>query len=696
MRSRRTGLAIAAALGLVGVALSLATGGRAPFDGWLFDRALALRVALAPAAAEPSRHVAVVAVDAASLSSDELAGTPRALFQPVWGRLIEALVAAEAKVVAFDFVFLFSGNRMTPGYDTSFLRALSQQREKVVLGRSGPTPPLRPYQAALRSDEGAWGLLEIDPDIDGVFRRVQTRHQVGADDKALSLSGAALIRAGVAAPPEEVLLAPDRHLEAMPSYALIDVLRCAADDATKLKQAFAGRLVFVGTTLPEEDRKLSSGRFIPQTVAATRAPSNEPCRLVPLAASVPGARTTPGVYLHAWAADAVLSGNRVQTAGPAWRSTAAGAAGFIGTLFGLTLAPWVAVAATVLLAGALWLGQFGLLGQQLWLPVSLPILAAFGTVVVTYLGRYFLVERSRKQVTEAFGRYLAPAFVQKLADDPSHLQLGGETRELTMLFCDVRGFTTISEAFKSSPQELTRLINRLLTPLSNVVMEHEGTIDKYIGDCVMAFWNAPIDVPDHAQKACDAALAMLTALERLNLEMEAEAKSLGRPFAKLAVGTGINSGEVVVGNMGSERRLEYSVLGDAVNLASRLEGQSKAYGVSVVLGQATQVKVPDYATLELDLLAVKGKQEAVRIHALLGDREVARSEAFHRLRARHDAFLAAYRAQDWAAALGAMTECQTLEPAMAGYYAMMAERIDGLGANPPAAGWDGVYRAETK
>ncbi|MBM3490701.1 MAG: adenylate/guanylate cyclase domain-containing protein [Alphaproteobacteria bacterium] len=695
MRRKGTGFAIALALGLIAAVVTYGLGGVAPFDGWLFDRALGLRAALLTSDREPDRHVAVIAVDPASLASDELAGTPRALFQPVWAKLIETLVAADAKVVAFDFVFLFSGNRMTPGYDTPFLRALSQHREKVVLGRSGPTPPLRPYQAALRFDEGGWGLLEVDPDVDGVFRRVQTRHRTGGEGMALGLSGAALRRAGVGMPPDEILLAPDRHLEALRSYALVDLLRCAGDDPTKLRPLFAGRLVFVGTTLPEEDRKLSSSRFM-RPAQAAKAGDAAACPPPPLAASVPRSRTTPGVYLHAWAAAAVLSGHPVDTARPSLRAATAGATGLAGTLFGLTLAPWVAVAATLLLGAGLWLAEAGLLGQQLWLPVGMPMLAALACMVVSYLGRYFLVERSRQRITEAFGRYLAPAFVQTLADDPSHLQLGGETRELTMLFCDLRGFTTISETFKSSPQELTRLINRLLTPLSNVVMEHEGTIDKYIGDCVMAFWNAPIDVPDHAVKACDSALAMLAALARLNDELEAEARAQGRPFKHLAVGTGINTGEVVVGNMGSERRLEYSVLGDAVNLASRLEGQSKAYGVSVLLGAATQAKVPDYATLELDLLAIKGKQEAIRIHALLGDPQRARSEGFQRLRARHADFLAAYRGRDWAAARAIAGECRAMEPAMAGYYDMIAERLNELSANPPPAGWDGVYRAETK
>src|SRR4029079_7668319 len=219
------------------------------------------------------------------------------------------------------------------------------------------------------------------------------------------------------------------------------------------------------------------------------------------------------------------------------------------------------------------------------------------------------------------------------------------------MFSDIRGFTTISESFKANPQGLSRLINRgFLSPMTRLIMARRGTIDKYMGDCIMAFWNAPLDDPGHADDACGSALAMLDALDRINAELATEAAAEQRVFHPIHIGVGLNTGECVVGNMGSDERFAYTAMGDAVNLASRLEGQSKTYGLSIVVGEATRAAAPSWAALELDLITVKGKEEAVRIFTLLGDAEYARTAGFRALAASHKAMLAGYRAQEWAAA----------------------------------------------
>ena len=201
------------------------------------------------------------------------------------------------------------------------------------------------------------------------------------------------------------------------------------------------------------------------------------------------------------------------------------------------------------------------------------------------------------------------------------------------MFSDIRGFTSISEQFKSNPQGLSRLINRgFLSPMTKLIMARRGTIDKYMGDCVMAFWNAPLDDPLHADHACESALAMLADLERINRELAAEAAAENRVSPPIHVGIGINTGECVVGNMGSDERFAYTAMGDAVNLASRLEGQSKTYGLAIVIGEATRDAAPSWAALELDLIAVKGKAEAVRVYTLLGDAAYAANTGVHRPR----------------------------------------------------------------
>jgi adenylate cyclase len=269
-------------------------------------------------------------------------------------------------------------------------------------------------------------------------------------------------------------------------------------------------------------------------------------------------------------------------------------------------------------------------------------------------------------------------------------------KNMTFLFSDIRGFTSISERFKSNPQGLTKLINRFLTPMTDTILARRGTIDKYMGDCIMAFWNAPLDNAEHAAHACAAALAMVTRLDSLNADLAAEAAAQGQPAMRLNIGIGVNTGDCVVGNMGSEQRFDYSVLGDAVNLASRLEGQSKNYGVTIVVGTETREQAHDLAFLELDLIAVKGKKEAVKIYTLHGDRTVAEAPVFQALRAKHEAMLAAYRQQDWAGARAWLGECRPLDPRLADFYDIYEERLDYFEQNPPGADWDGVYVATSK
>jgi adenylate cyclase len=335
--------------------------------------------------------------------------------------------------------------------------------------------------------------------------------------------------------------------------------------------------------------------------------------------------------------------------------------------------------------------------RGLWLPLVNPMIALAAASLSVLLFRYGFVDLQRRRIHSAFRHYLAPDLVNQLAANPQQLKLGGETRTISVMFSDIRGFTSISETFKSNPEGLSRLINRgFLTPMTHLIMARRGTIDKYMGDCIMAFWNAPLDDAEHADHACAAALAMLNELDRINIELEKEAVAENRKFQPLHVGVGINSGECVVGNMGSDERFAYTAMGDAVNLASRLEGQTKTYHVGIILGEAARQAAPSWAALELDLIAVKGKQEAVRIFGLLGDAELSRSTGFLAHTERHDRMLSCFRAQDWAGARAALAECAAHSSELVGFYDLYAERIAHFEANPPGPDWDGVFVSETK
>ena len=415
--------------------------------------------------------------------------------------------------------------------------------------------------------------------------------------------------------------------------------------------------------------------------------------------STPVESLIPGVEVHAQFIETVLADQLLQR--PPWITGAELSLLVAAGLIMIILVPWIGAKWTLLLFAAVAGGTAStswiLFQQHLYLFdagfIIISVLLIY--TQLTYTG-YAREEAERRQVRDAFGFYLAPAMVEKLAEDPSKLALGGEARDMTMLFCDVRGFTTISEQFDA--EGLTQLINKLLTPLTGIIMERQGTVDKYMGDCIMAFWNAPLDDAEHARHASLAALAMNEAMGPLNEQLKAEAEAEGRKHIPLKIGTGLNSGEVVVGNMGSDQRFDYSVLGDQVNLASRLEGQCKTYAVDIVIGENSFRRAPDMAALELDLIKVKGKTEAVRIFTLVGDEQVRQGDAFVALHASHSEMLDAYRAQRWRDAREKLDACRKLMGGfnLGGLYDIYQERLLEYEANPPGADWDGVYVATSK
>ena len=253
-------------------------------------------------------------------------------------------------------------------------------------------------------------------------------------------------------------------------------------------------------------------------------------------------------------------------------------------------------------------------------------------------------------------------------------------------------FTPISEQYKTDPQGLTQLINRFLTPMTDFIMSRDGTIDKYMGDCIMAFWNAPVNVKGHELKAVESALGMVKRLKELNNELESEG------LMPINIGIGINTGEVVVGNMGSNNRFDYSILGDAANLASRLEGQSKSYGVTIILGEETATAVEnELFSVELDKIAVKGKKDAVRIFTVLGNNEwVFHNTSWYMNQQQHEKFLKLYRQQSWKIAEKFANDLKATWPEMADYYDIMLSRIEEYKKNSPGEDWDGVYSSYYK
>tara|TARA_R110002167_G_scaffold359811_1_gene576784 strand:- start:8135 stop:10165 length:2031 start_codon:yes stop_codon:yes gene_type:complete len=310
-----------------------------------------------------------------------------------------------------------------------------------------------------------------------------------------------------------------------------------------------------------------------------------------------------------------------------------------------------------------------------------PIATVFITWSAATFIRFVQENKTKKLIKNQFEHYLSPSVVKLLQKNPNQLQLGGNTRELTILFSDLRDFTTLSEQFKSNPQELTTLINKYLTPMTGCVIENSGTVDKFIGDALMAFWNAPVADVDHRYHSVKCALEMFELLKELNKELEEKG-------IELKMGIGVNTGDVVVGNMGSNQRFDYTCLGDAVNLSARLESQTKGYKVGLLIGDETRQALSDRFTFcELDMIAVKGKTEGVRIHTIITK---------HRSLPNHEAFLDAYRSKKWSSAIKHATFCKKAIPELSDYYDMMIERINYLEENEPGENWDTVFRATSK
>ena len=435
--------------------------------------------------------------------------------------------------------------------------------------------------------------------------------------------------------------------------------------AEQMEQAFAGTIVFVG-----------AGAIGLRDLVAT-----------PLAAR------DLGVMIHAQAAEQMLLGKFLVR--PDW---APGLERALLLLLGLGMvlalprlgAVRGAALVLVLVGGMVWGSWHGFSQRGFLLDPTYPVLALVLAYLVETALTFYREERRRAYIHHAFDRYLSPELVRRIAADPGQLELGGEEREMTVLFCDIRGFSRLSESL--GPKQIIEFLIGFLTPMCDILLARKATIDKFIGDAILAFWNAPLDDGDHHANAARGALDMVARLEALNRE-----KPPGWP-GEVKIGIGINSGLCCVGNMGSAQRLSYSLIGDTVNLASRIEGLTKHYHVPIAIGSALAAQLPGFATLELDRVRVLGRDAPETVFALLGDEAMASSAGFIELRSRHLALLETYRARDWAGAQAAIADlAASARPfGLAALYALYAERIATLTRDPPASDWGGVFAAQEK
>ncbi|OWV74225.1 adenylate cyclase [Rhizobium sp. N122] len=589
----------------------------------------------------------IVAIDEPSLADINAQWPwPRSLH----AELVSQLRAAGARVIGLDIIMAEPSN---PGNDAAIAKAvgpdtvlagdetLIETPQASQLIRATPLP-------ALTQAGAVTGIASIDLSGDGIFRRIPG-YEDGFAAMLAKASGA-----------EAEILPAGRLIQSFGparSYPTVSYYQALDPENLLPPGYFKDRVVLVGLSLqnaPEIDKGGVDAFATPYTVHT--------------------GKLVPGVEIQATIYDNIRYGLSIRDA----RLPAVAACILISVLLAATTVwrstGWLTIvtSAAALLAFAA-VSFAGIRLAHVFVsplgPTVAYIAVAFGQAAFDYAEE----RRNKRQIIRAFAQYISPDLVRRLSNDPSQLKLGGERRTLSVLFSDVRGFTTIAETLKDDPEQLTGLINRLLTPLSDVVMDHGGTIDKYMGDCIMAFWNAPLDDPDHALHAVRASLAMQAAISRLNNQLEREAATRGGKPHVLKMGVGINTGECIVGNMGSTRRFDYSCLGDSVNLASRLEGASKNYGVALLLGEETARQVAaNYTVIELDRIIVKGRTVPSPVFTVV-------HKADAKALTNHQAFIEAKYAGTLAPSDPVFDKLAADIPELAGYYAIARQALLGDG-----------------
>ncbi len=840
---------------------------------------------------DPNLPVKIIDIDDGSLARLGQWPWPR----PVLARLVETLTRAGAAAIAFDIVFAESDRSSPeqalkvwpqtrevialresiaalPSHDGLFAQAIAQApviagfvlthnegtrtpavKSSFAIAGDDPKPFILAFEGAvlnLPEIEAAApgnGAFNSTPEADLVVRRVPIVLRLG--DQLFPSLAAEALRIAQGARTYIIKSSGASGVTAFGEHTGIDAIGIGQ---MKVRTDANGRVMLHYTkSMPERyipAWQVLEDDFDPNLVAGqilfigTSAAGLQDLRATPLQ------RAIPGVEIHAQMIEQVLTGEFLER--PAFADAVELAYILVLGLLLIVLLPmtgavWGSIIGGLAIVAAVG-GSWYAFDAHRWMidpivPSAMVMFVFLSDTVISYLTS----EAQRRQVRSAFSRYLSPVVVERLAEHPEQLQLGGDLRDMTIMFSDIRGFTAISERFKDDPRGLTSLINRALTPMTEAVLDQGGTIDKYIGDCLMAFWNAPLDDERHAAHACTAALGMFEAIHGLNRELAAESpdgaatpssnsngeaqpdladededessdhrdtsiealmddaaqgqaavqyklgkayrdgngvsqdpgeaarwfsaaaeqgyakaqRHLGTRYAngdgverdpvlaimwltlaaqqglitaemslqgvlggtsaeqrneaerklrtwrattqqtssiEIKIGIGVCTGSCLVGNLGSNQRFDYSVLGDPVNLASRLEGQTKNYGVGIVIGESTRILAPEFAALELDLIAVKGRSEAVTVFGLLGDPEAAKDSGFQELGGHHDAMLVAYRNQKWQEARDLMAACEALDPSLNKLYDLYRDRIGQYERTPPGSNWDGVFIALTK
>jgi len=695
---------------------------------------------------DPNLPVRIVDIDDESIRRIGQWPWPRTVMAELNNRLAES----DASVIAYDIIFsekdrtspenmidTLEGNPAARGsfenisvlksHDSIFAESFS--RTRVIAGFflvNNPTESLPPpkYGIAIMGETPAESLEEYL----GALYALPELHQAaaGAGHVSFKADGDGVVRAAPLMGRIGDQLFPSLSVEALRAAQDISTYKIKSSSGNgewgsfrDNKQSMAALQVgqFEIPTTPDgrilvHYSQSSDERFIPAWKVLSDDPNDQDWQgyifgnIVFVGTSSEGLKdivTTPikggepGVLVHAQVVEQALQGDYLYK--PYWITQIEWAGlFFMGVMLTLILPRLTAIRGLILLLALgntiYWTALYAFKQYNLLIDPVYPLLALATSYVLITLTSFYVTESERSRIRGAFSLYLSPDMVKELSENPELLALGGVEREISILFLDIRAFSKISESMR--PQDITNFLNKFLTPMTDILQKYEATIDKYIGDAIVAFWNAPIDDPEHQKNAARAVLDMQKKLANLNAEYRNH-KEIRWPD-NVSIGVGVNTGICCVGNLGSEQRFSYSMIGDAANLASRIEGLTKQYGLSNLIGTATVKDLEGFAVLDADIVSVVGRQAPERIHMLVGDEKVADSTDFLKLQKTHSAFIAAYRDREWSEAKVLAKEASNLATKfdLHRYYAVMRERVKLYEKTPPPEDWGGIYKADTK
>ena len=708
----------AVAIILVAVACGLVTV-FPPFSfihGWSIDALTALRWQVFGARYDPSATpVAVIAIDEETYETPPFKGSPTVTWTTEIGRVLNAVIDGGARVVGFDIVLPSSielseipfgedslGARMR-GFDREFLRSLAKGASagKVVLGETLRGDRPAPGQRIAVGQQMNIRPLNVYIDPDDVVRRIPLTFP--GDGKpvpsmALELASRALNAEPVLAPDGSVTLAGYRIPSAVPgmmtlnfeggandveTFSFADLRACVEhNDSDFFHRQFAGKIVIFGTLLDSEDRKFTSKRFATE-LDGSRAPR---CALPPAPPTAGQFKRSSiaGVYVHATAVRNLVARDAVVETGRLPVTMIAIAFAALAALAARMLAPGAAAFVYVAMA-AIWTACATLaFTRSLALPLSEPFLAGLASMAAIVAYRFVVTDKGERLLRRSFALYLAPQVIDKMLASNKLPVLGGETRDVTVFFSDLAGFSSISE--NMTPAELVAFMNEYLSAMTDIIEAKGGYIDKYIGDSIVAVFGAPADDSDHASNAAHAALGCRARLDELNQS------SVAFQGYQVAHRMGLNSGEALVGNIGSRRRFNYSVMSDAVNVASRLEGANKFYGTAIAASEMTVALTgAAFAWRELDAIRVQGRSTPVKIYELLA--QAAQETPQQALAAAAYAEgLAHWRIREFSAAAKCFERVADFDKPSA----LFLKRAEAFASHPPGPDWEPVSTLEAK